>query len=76
MTEETDFNVENTLTLLENRIEELLVTVVHLKKENHLLHNKHHLLENERNSLERKTRLAKNRVEAMIDRLKSMEINL
>ena len=76
MTKEPDLSVNSTLNLLETRIEELLVTVIYLKKENHLLQNKQDLLENERHALEQKTSVAKTRVEAMISRLKSMEINL
>ena len=76
MIKKSDFAIENDLELLETRVEELMKAVSHLKEENHSLQDKQQVLIEERNALDEKTKLAKSRVEAMIERLKSMEVNL
>ncbi|MGD8743803.1 MAG: TIGR02449 family protein [Granulosicoccaceae bacterium] len=58
---------------LESRIEELISTCDALKTENHSLRQQQSGLMSERARLIEKTELARNRVEAMIHRLKSME---
>ena len=61
------------LRKLEIRIEELIRTCSHLKQENSSLRTRQESLVAERAALIEKTELARNRVEAMITRLKSME---
>ena len=61
------------LKRLEKRLEELMVTVSHLKEENRALKSRHETLSAERSALLQKNELVRARVEAMIGRLKSME---
>jgi cell division protein ZapB len=65
---------ENDLQQLESRVEELVVTVTKLTEENKALRNSQEKLVGERAELIEKTELAKSRVEAMINRLKALEI--
>lgn len=63
------------LKLLEQRVNDLIDTVDVLKNENtNLRHQQHHLM-TERSQLIEKTELARTRVEAMISRLKSLELD-
>jgi cell division protein ZapB len=61
------------LKRLEKRLEELMVTVSHLKEENRALKTRHESLSAERSALLQKNEQVRARVEAMIGRLKSME---
>jgi cell division protein ZapB len=61
------------LDVLENQVEELIRTCRRLKEENTSLRARQETLIAERAELIEKTELARNRVEAMISRLKSME---
>jgi cell division protein ZapB len=61
------------LKRLEKRLEELMVTVSHLKEENRALKTRHETLSAERSALLQKNEQVRARVEAMIGRLKSME---
>lgn len=61
------------LSQLELRVEELLRTCASLRDENRSLHSRQETLVVERAELIEKTALARNRVEAMIDRLKALE---
>ena len=61
------------LKKLEKRLEELTVTVTHLKEENRALRARHESLSAERSALLQKNEQVRARVEAMIGRLKSME---
>lgn len=61
------------LKQLEARVEELIDTCAALKNENHSLRQHQGNLMSERAKLIEKTELARNRVEAMINRLKAME---
>jgi len=64
------------LRKLEGRIEDLIETCASLKEENHILRQTQEKLMSERAELIEKTEIAKTRVEAMISRLKSMEVHL
>lgn len=70
---ETDDETELDLNKLEVRIEELIRTCTYLTDENSSLRSRQNSLVAERAALIEKTELARNRVEAMITRLKSME---
>ena len=59
--------------MLEARINELIDACIHLKEENKTLRASQETLVNERATLIEKTEMARNRVEAMISRLKSLE---
>jgi len=61
------------LKQLEARVEELINTCAALKDENQSLRQHQGSLVSERAKLIEKTELARNRVEAMINRLKAME---
>lgn len=61
------------LKKLERRIDELISIVERLRVENRLLREQNDVLRLERTRLIEKTELARNRVEAMISRLKAME---
>lgn len=61
------------LRTLEQRVEELIHACAYLKDENKSLRARQDSLVAERAALIEKTELARNRVEAMILRLKSME---
>ncbi len=63
------------LKKLETRVEELINTCSALKDENQSLRQHQGNLMSERAKLIEKTELARNRVEAMINRLKAMENN-
>ncbi len=65
--------LELELKKLEKRLEELMVTVSHLKDENRALRVRHETLAAERSALLQKNEQVRARVEAMIGRLKSME---
>ncbi len=63
------------LTTLEARIDELVRSVNELTEENRALRDQQGNLMAERAALIEKSELARSRVEAMIARLKAMEIN-
>ncbi|NNE64173.1 MAG: TIGR02449 family protein [Gammaproteobacteria bacterium] len=65
---------ETDLQQLEQRIDELIDTVGLLKNENTSLRQQKDKLVSERSQLIEKTELARNRVEAMISRLRSLEL--
>ena len=66
---------ESDLLKLESQIDALIDTVGLLKQENtSLRHQQDHLM-SERSKLIEKTELARTRVEAMITRLRSLELN-
>ncbi len=65
---------ESDLQKLENQIDELIDTVGQLKQENTTLRHQHDHLITERSQLIEKTELARTRVEAMITRLRSLEL--
>ncbi len=64
---------EQDLRILESRVGELIRTCHQLKEENKSLRSRQDQLVAERAALIDKTELARNRVEAMIQRLKSLE---
>jgi cell division protein ZapB len=66
---------ESDLQKLENQIDELIETLGRLKQENTSLRHQQDSLISERAQLIEKTELARNRVEAMITRLRSLEIS-
>jgi cell division protein ZapB len=66
---------ENDLRQLELRIDQLIHTVGSLKDENTSLRQQQAKLVTERAQLLDKTEVARNRVEAMISRLQSLELN-
>lgn len=66
---------EEELSRLERRVDELILTCGQLKEENESLRAKQESLVSERATLIERNELARNRVEAMITRLKSMEYN-
>ncbi len=72
----SDKNVytETDLSHLEQRIDELIDTVGMLKNENTSLRQQKDKLSTERSQLIEKTEMARSRVEAMISRLKSLEL--
>ena len=61
------------LTALEERVDELINTVNDLKTENSSLKNQQENLISERAILIEKTEHARNRIDAMISRLRAME---
>lgn len=65
---------ENDLSQLEQRIDELIDTVGLLKNENTSLRQQKDKLVGERSQLIEKTEAARSRVEAMISRLRSLEL--
>ena len=65
---------ETDLSHLEQRIDELIDTVGLLKNENTTLRQQKDTLNAERSQLIEKTELARSRVEAMISRLRSLEL--
>ncbi len=65
---------ETDLNHLEQRIDELIDTVSLLTNENTSLRQQKDKLNTERSHLIEKTEIARNRVEAMISRLKSLEL--
>jgi cell division protein ZapB len=66
---------ESDLQKLENQIDALIDAVNQLKQENTSLRHQQDNLLAERSQLIEKTELARNRVEAMITRLRSLELN-
>lgn len=69
-----DVYTETDLSHLEQRIDELIDTVGLLKNENTNLRQQTDKLSSERAQLIEKTEMARSRVEAMITRLKSLEL--
>ncbi len=65
---------ETDLKQLEQRVDELIDTVGLLKNENTNLRQQKDKLVSERSQLIEKTEAARNRVEAMISRLRSLEL--
>jgi cell division protein ZapB len=65
--------VELELKRLEKRLEDLIVTVSHIKEENRALRQRQDTLTAERATLLQKNEQVRGRVEAMIGRLKSMD---
>lgn len=65
---------EDDLRQLEQRIDDLIGTVGSLKNENTNLRQQQDRLVTERSRLIEKTEMARSRVEAMISRLKSLEL--
>ncbi|MDR9435893.1 MAG: TIGR02449 family protein [Thiohalophilus sp.] len=61
------------LKKLETRVDDLIKAVDRLQQENKTLRDSQTNLMSERNQLVEKTELARNRVEAMIEKLKAME---
>jgi cell division protein ZapB len=69
-----DTRLENTdLKILESRIDELIETCRRLKSENQSLKSEQTDLSEQHARLMEKTRLARARIETMIDRLKALE---
>lgn len=66
-------SVELELKRLEQRIDELVAAIAHLKDENRALHQRQDALTAERATLLQKNEQVRARVEAMIGRLKAME---
>lgn len=64
---------DTVLTQLETQVDELLRLCLSLRDENRSLRLRQDILVVERAELIEKTELARNRVEAMINRLKAME---
>ncbi len=75
MNSEKDVYTEDDLRLLENRIDELIETMGSLKNENSNLRQQKDKLVTERSQLIEKTEMARSRVEAMISRLRSLELS-
>ena len=61
------------LKQLESRIDQLIDACQRLQSENHLLKSEHGSLQVERVKLLEKTRIARERIESMINRLKALE---
>lgn len=68
-------SAEPTLQTLELQIDDLIQLCQQLAEENHQLRERHTQLISERDALLAKNALASTRIEAMIVRLKSMEID-
>ncbi len=69
-----DDRAESTdLKILESRIDELIETCRRLKSENHALKSDQSNLNEQHARLMEKTRVARARIETMIDRLKALE---
>lgn len=66
---------ESDLLKLETQIDALIDTVGQLKQENTSLRHQQDNLMSERSQLIEKTELARSRVESMITRLRSLELN-
>jgi cell division protein ZapB len=73
MSESTGNIQEQDLRALELRVEELIRACIHLKDENKTLRADVELLSRERDKLIENNATARTRVEAMIDKLKSLE---
>ena len=74
MDSENNVYTEDDLRQLEAKIDDLIATVGQLKNENTSLRNQQEKLVAERSQLIDKTELARSRVEAMISRLRSLEL--
>lgn len=61
------------LKQLENRIDQLIEACQRLQNENNVLKSEHETLQAERTRLVEKTRVARERIESMINRLKALE---
>ncbi|MFL6621410.1 MAG: TIGR02449 family protein [Sulfurifustaceae bacterium] len=61
------------LKQLENRIDQLIEACQRLQSENQSLKSEHNNLQAERTKLLEKTRVARERIESMISRLKALE---
>lgn len=76
MAKQDDYTIsEQELRALETRVEELIRACGHLKDENKKLRERQDALVQERSELLEKTNLARTRVDAMITRLKSLEVS-
>jgi cell division protein ZapB len=75
MDSDTKAFTESDLLKLENQIDALIDTVAQLKQENSNLRQQQESLMSERSQLIEKTELARSRVEAMITRLRSLELH-
>ena len=75
MNSEKNVFTETDLKHLERHIDELIDAVNYLKTENSSLRQQKDKLVYERSQLLDKTEMARSRVEAMISRLRSLEIN-
>jgi cell division protein ZapB len=73
MSDTTKTQLEQDLTRLTKRIDELLAMLEHLKDENRALRARHESLAGERAALMHKNEQVRTRVEAMIGRLKTLE---
>lgn len=74
MNSDKNMYTEDDLRQLEQRIDELIDTVGLLKNENTSLRQQKDKLATERSQLIEKTEMARSRVEAMISRLRSLEL--
>ena len=74
MDSDKDAYTEDDLRQLEKRIDELIDTVGTLQSENTSLRQQKDKLMTERSQLIEKTEMARSRVEAMISRLRSLEL--
>jgi cell division protein ZapB len=61
------------LKRLESRIDDLIATCERLKKENDALRSQHSSLNEKHSKLAEKTRVARERIETMITRLKALD---
>jgi len=75
MDQSPDTITENDLASLEAMVDELIDTISNLQEENTTLRSQQEQLKSERAALIEKTELARTRVEAMINRLRSLEIS-
>jgi len=66
---------EQELIALESRVEDLIRACGHLKSENRMLRTQQEALNTERSHLIERTEIARSRVEAMIHRLRALEIS-
>lgn len=64
---------DDDLKVLENRIDDLITACQRLKSENSLLKSEHGNLSAQHAKLTEKTRVARERIETMIGRLKALE---
>ncbi len=61
------------LKQLESRVDQLIDACQRLQQENNMLKSEHESLQTERAKLLEKTRMARERIESMISRLKALE---
>lgn len=64
---------DNDLKNLEDRIDALIAACARLKSENHSLRSEKDNLTSEHTRLVKKTQVARDRIESMIERLKTLE---